>query len=210
MLLFILTHFLQKANFSIFKYISCYCLSSHSVVHSKQWKIQIHLMLLFIQRQPQNGAHCLQIQIHLMLLFIGITASNVHIPFGIQIHLMLLFILRCSVIWEQTKHIQIHLMLLFILLFLCISGTHDRFKYISCYCLSVFIFIYSFLFFIFKYISCYCLSRGCFLSYIPLENSNTSHVIVYRKAELLRKTLFHIQIHLMLLFIWLWMLQTIL
>ena len=179
MLLFILTHFLQKANFSIFKYISCYCLSSHSVVHSKQWKIQIHLMLLFIQRQPQNGAHCLQIQIHLMLLFI----------------------LRCSVIWEQTKHIQIHLMLLFILLFLCISGTHDRFKYISCYCLSVFIFIYSFLFFIFKYISCYCLSRGCFLSYIPLENSNTSHVIVYRKAELLRKTLFHIQIHLMLLFI---------
>ena len=96
--------------------------------------------------------------------------------------------------------IQIHLMLLFIPDGLISQDGQGIFKYISCYCLSVFshlstrkswIQIHLMLLFIritgftadrclaFKYISCYCLS----FFKIPVHRlnyySNTSHVIVY-------------------------------
>ena len=53
----------------------------------------------------------------------------------------------------------------------------------------------------FKYISCYCLSILWELGICLRRNSNTSHVIVYPKLRLQSRKTFYIQIHLMLLFI---------
>ena len=113
---------------------------------------------------------------------------------------MLLFIAGLWSVMTATISIQIHLMLLFILkCFLC-ARVPVKFKYISCYCLSILphrpdiplrIQIHLMLLFIsnarhisltyseFKYISCYCLSLTV--------GSETSGIII--------------QIHLMLLFI---------
>ena len=106
---------------------------------------------------------------------------------------------RCGC--HQRDYIQIHLMLLFIL-----YHTPDRmsaagFKYISCFCLS-------FLFDVvvkwlqqFKYISCYCLSVIWDKPDKSENDSNTSHVIVYRGTNIREGKRISIQIHLMLLFI---------
>ena len=80
---------------------------------------------------------------------------------------------------KLVEDIQIHLMLLFIY---CQDGRAEgrrKFKYISCYCLSV------------------CRGRQAFAS----QNSNTSHVIVYLLHSVLLACDMRIQIHLMLLFI---------
>ena len=98
------------------------------------------------------------------------------------------------------------------------------FKYISCYCLSAAGLPDIHQILLFKYISCYCLSGAngewknlrisiqihLMLLFIFVatsqekevyEDSNTSHVIVYRISAAWLILVIHIQIHLMLLFI---------
>ena len=157
MLLFIYQIFRIAVHDSGFKYISCYCLSlmssngilansysntSHVIVylantnrHIIITRIQIHLMLLFIEEGEERASvilkfkyiscYCLSnagekavwdvlIQIHLMLLFISPLAAEKTTWTHIQIHLMLLFIPRQTSINTCWSGIQIHLMLLFI------------------------------------------------------------------------------------------------
>ena len=97
----------------------------------------------------------------------------------IQIHLMLLFISALYIFQSYRYNIQIHLMLLFIEIRITHNGKKQRFKYISCYCLS---------------------KHGGYIAGQEL-NSNTSHVIVYLIAYSHQIAFFLIQIHLMLLFI---------
>ena len=54
----------------------------------------------------------------------------------------------------------------------------------------------------FKYISCYYLSTLIPKRPKHLPHSNTSHVIIYRRKNTLLWNVLYIQIHLMLLFIW--------
>ena len=76
-----------------------------------------------------------------------------------------------------------------------------RFKYISCYCLSIQRSSGQSHPVLFKYISCYCLSQITVTLIGPCGNSNTSHVIVYLFHQGQTPHTGWIQIHLMLLFI---------
>ena len=114
---------------------------------------------------------------------------------------MLLFIALWHAVRLRKPFIQIHLMLLFIGGFLFYISFYCRFKYISCYCLSILLLKTLCRYPSFKYISCYCLSQkaGLFRSSCRIQihlmllfidiwqcapflhpYSNTSHVIVYR------------------------------
>ena len=79
----------------------------------------------------------------------------------------------------------------------------SSFKYISCCCLSPFQALYHTLYSLFKYISCCCLSATSSIEATLNSYSNTSHVVVYRRwiCHIIHDS--HIQIHLMLLFIYL-------
>ena len=158
MLLFILVLF-WSASLCLysFKYISCYCLScsnlsflpqstdsntSHVIVYRLGLLItqllcfiQIHLMLLFIQAVPLCTDCNLLIQIHLMLLFIGKTGDQT----------------GNEIADSNTSHVIVYLVEC------CFVDSKTEFKYISCYCLSAFLWL----------LDNYCIY------------SNTSHVIVY-------------------------------
>ena len=70
-------------------------------------------------------------------------------------------------------------MLLFIVQLIRHKVRKVEFKYISCYCLSLFLDPLIHDFFEFKYISCYCLSLSAISVSFWRCDSNTSHVIVY-------------------------------
>ena len=92
---------------------------------------------------------------------------------------MLLFIQLGGCRSTRPSCIQIHLMLLFIQSNPFRRGRHTKFKYISCYCLS----------------------RPLLFPSLSQQDSNTSHVIVYRIPYRAKSFPVIIQIHLMLLFI---------
>ena len=121
----------------LFKYISCYCLSvwQEIIVHISYNSNTSHVIVY------RTGTPCPAVQAH------------------IQIHLMLLFIHRCNAHGGRCRLIQIHLMLLFIGQGSVFHGTAQSFKYISCYCLSIFRQHSGVISMGFKYISCYCLSH---------------------------------------------------
>ena len=118
------------------------------------------------------------ISIHLMLLFILSGNSNTAINLSISIHLMLLFICHSNITGNLYSNISIHLMLLFIGLFNLATKGCDSFQYISCYCLSLFIYCIPLPFLI---------SIHLMLLFIQIQNPNrrngtyfnTSHVTVY-------------------------------
>ncbi len=145
---------------SSFKYISCYCLSVSRLNPVLFFRIQIHLMLLFIY------------------LMCRCTISGISFKY-ISCYCLSGF----SKTRPQTVQIQIHLMLLFI------SHTHNIvilppiFKYISCYCLSLpshgqyitqansntsHVIVYQ---------------VGVMRESSQVGDSNTSHVIVYHTPE---------------------------
>ena len=119
----------------------------------------------------------------------------------ISIHLMLLFITPGQASAIRLIYISIHLMLLFINNETAQVAQEILFQYISCYCLSpsgctTLVAVAPF-----QYISCYCLS----VIRIAIAGAdgyfNTSHVTVYHIRSIVCTTLYHISIHLMLLFI---------
>ena len=178
MLLFILTVQDRLCRLHVFKYISCYCLSAPQGGNTPGlFKIQIHLMLLFIPPEvvDQNGnpnSNTSHVIVYQDLEW------NRAIDLCIQIHLMLLFIYYDGYKW-MDKYL---------------------FKYISCYCLSdsrlisgkcYIIQIHLMLLFIERELD-YSFRVGIIqihlmllfilasLSFPPLPvHSNTSHVIVY-------------------------------
>ena len=141
--------------------------------------IQIHLMLLFIADVKLINLSIRPIQIHLMLLFIYSSVTSRYSAISIQIHLMLLFIHGVSSyvtynLNSNTSHVIVYRGRP------TYSPCRTEFKYISCYCLSYRILQINELVRGFKYISCYCLSACRFLTTQEKNDSNTSHVIVYR------------------------------
>ena len=128
----------MRASIAIskFKYISCYSLSGRRMNTQVIFRIQIHLMLFFISMVRSPDADSSYSNTSHVILYPGGGICNVS-GFNIQIHLMLFFILG----W-------------FVLASLLI-----KFKYISCYSLSLrrrLLFTYL----LFKYISCYSLSAS--------------------------------------------------
>ena len=136
-------------------------------------------MLLFISTLPCGMPLSFKIQIHLMLLFIFVYISATRHIFSfkyISCYYLSAFRIDCLpsnfnsntshvIIYRRRKkqrtadnHIQIHLMLLFINALLCLCCTFLTFKYISCYYLSNGSLISFGFVNIFKYISCYYLS----------------------------------------------------
>ena len=113
MLLFIHTAIFVNDNRFKFQYISCYSLSTRSVLQWREKFVSIHLMLLFIRTSRRKKDRQDDVSIHLMLLFIEDLRKfneNIHV----SIHLMLLFIGLSE--WRSTspRRVSIHLMLLFI------------------------------------------------------------------------------------------------
>ena len=184
-----------------FQYISCYCLSdSHCMSLETQWYFNTSHVTVY-QGYHKAGKEVWDISIHLMLLFITPGQASAIRLIYISIHLMLLFINN------ETAQVAQEIL----------------FQYISCYCLSpsgctTLVAVAPF-----QYISCYCLSviriaiagaDGYFnTSHVtvyrryrePASNIvtdfNTSHVTVYHIRSIVCTTLYHISIHLMLLFI---------
>ena len=184
-----------------FQYISCYCLSKGSL-----WNIPT--------KQHFNTSH--------VTVYQGYHKAGKEV-WDISIHLMLLFITPGQASAIRLIYISIHLMLLFINNETAQVAQEILFQYISCYCLSpsgctTLVAVAPF-----QYISCYCLSviriaiagaDGYFnTSHVtvyrryrePASNIvtdfNTSHVTVYHIRSIVCTTLYHISIHLMLLFI---------
>ena len=106
----------MRASIAIskFKYISCYSLSGRRMNTQVIFRIQIHLMLFFISMVRSPDADSSYSNTSHVILYPGGGICNVS-GFNIQIHLMLFFILG----W-------------FVLASLLI-----KFKYISCYSLSL-------------------------------------------------------------------------
>ncbi len=102
------------ARMTVFKYISCYCLSYRIAGICRKEKIQIHLMLLFIPNHSGTNliARCNSNTSHVIVYLLEFW--NGLLDLNIQIHLMLLFI-------TDSLHLE---------------GMEIPFKYISCYCLS--------------------------------------------------------------------------
>ena len=182
MLLFILCGFLLFNRPPLFKYISCYCLST--TLPAGRYR-----------NRNSNTSH--------VIVYLGI--SLLDFPGRkIQIHLMLLFIyppyfLKFSCPNSNTSHVIVYLR----------APSRIRisleFKYISCYCLSHFTLSFRQPEVVFKYISCYCLSGSyrtlspdppiqihlMLLFILPRQeirashrgDSNTSHVIVYPRLS---------------------------
>ena len=115
MLLFILWVIQDVLQSQLFKYISCYCLSHRVPAFPAACTIQIHLMLLFIDRKYYKRYDQFVIQIHLMLLFI---------------HKTLFYLGQC----QTFKYISCYCLSITALMSLSFV---TLFKYISCYCLSV-------------------------------------------------------------------------
>ena len=161
-----------------FKYISCYCLSG-SVIHDTiQVLIQIHLMLLFIVPSSCKLPPIRQFKYISCYCLSAAEAAHPSTFTDSNTSHVIVYLSR-SPPSQTLSVIQIHLMLLFIGLFTVFIEKESKFKYISCYCLSV-------------------VSAAA----IPLlVNSNTSHVIVYRYSGTGTGHCRFIQIHLMLLFI---------
>ena len=161
-----------------FKYISCSYLSVLQTALKSFHQIQIHLMFLFIQALCGNPAlYCYSNTSH-VLIYLFLTAFSI-----------------------ALLSIQIHLMFLFICTFASPYTFATSFKYISCSYLSnksdsaiarnV----------KFKYISCSYLSSASHSSLFIVNNSNTSHVLIYRERLITIGSNVFIQIHLMFLFI---------
>ena len=157
MLLFISSSSAFLRSRSLFKYISCYCLSTNENFCDKISVNSNTSHVIVYHASPQSKRRGGMIQIHLMLLFISVQAGEVR------------------------------------------AG--PAFKYISCYCLSMFWEYVQGKRKIFKYISCYCLSQKFYVFPVCHFDSNTSHVIVYRLSAMRESGSKAIQIHLMLLFI---------
>ena len=118
----------------------------------------------------------------------------------IQIHLMLLFIDIDGIEWCDECHSNTSHVIVYPYPDNTDTDT-DKFKYISCYCLSPAGDPVCHIKQEFKYISCYCLSKVPGAAKYLNEDSNTSHVIVYRSPGGSFPPVSGIQIHLMLLFI---------
>ena len=201
MLLFIGFALYESGNTMVFQYISCYCLS----LYQHSWMC-LH--------QDFNTSH--------VTVYQGYHKAGKEV-WDISIHLMLLFITPGQASAIRLIYISIHLMLLFINNETAQVAQEILFQYISCYCLSpsgctTLVAVAPF-----QYISCYCLSviriaiagaDGYFnTSHVtvyrryrePASNIvtdfNTSHVTVYHIRSIVCTTLYHISIHLMLLFI---------
>ena len=119
----------------------------------------------------------------------------------ISIHLMLLFITPGQASAIRLIYISIHLMLLFINNETAQVAQEILFQYISCYCLSVIRIAIAGAdgYFNTSHVTVYRRYRE------PASNIvtdfNTSHVTVYHIRSIVCTTLYHISIHLMLLFI---------
>ena len=98
----------------LFKYISCYSLSSSRVPSCPSTVIQIHLMLFFIPRAAVVPGGDRVIQIHLMLFFI--LSSAVHLDTAQLFKYISCYSLSPSLALK--------------------AGASLTFKYISCYSLS--------------------------------------------------------------------------
>ena len=120
--------------------------------------IQIHLMLLFILI-PTNRAGSASVHSntsHVIVYRIRKSTASRWISNSNTSHVI---VYRRRILLEEPQEaIQIHLMLLFI---------EDVYFWKNPI----------------KYISCYCLSKTYTSGRTPGSNSNTSHVIVYRKSE---------------------------
>ena len=124
--------FLSSYLYSNTSHVIVYrCLSKRN---GKPTSIQIHLMLLFIWSLTPNTPQSLRIQIHLMLLFIQSGTGR-----------------SSDLTDSNTSHVIVYRFPQ------NQSQDQKRFKYISCYCLSLFQYQ---------------------LLFLPAD-SNTSHVIVY-------------------------------
>ena len=185
-------------------------------------EISIHLMLLFIISSPSssftvcdfNTSHVtvylplgwrtgatLFISIHLMLLFIQHAVFQILIRIRISIHLMLLFIGQETAICIpgitdfNTSHVTVYHLYVLSLIFL------TRFQYISCYCLSMQEGITGHDARGFQYISCYCLSEE--QEKVEITYTIFQYISCYCLSTLrnLYPCIYHISIHLMLLFI---------
>ena len=135
-------------------------------------------MLLFIFAYIVISDSCYKISIHLMLLFITMSPVRFPVSFPISIHLMLLFIVETSKIATpkanfNTSHVTVY---------------HRHFPLV-CLCVP------------FQYISCYCLSSLAKNVVFALLHFNTSHVTVYQSSIVKSAPPNFISIHLMLLFI---------
>ena len=200
-------------------HVTVYLLADSFVISINH--ISIHLMLLFIGvkvsypsgRENFNTSH--------------VTVYLTHYQTGISITIFQYISCYCLSISKSFYNcfltISIHLMLLFINNETAQVAQEILFQYISCYCLSpsgctTLVAVAPF-----QYISCYCLSviriaiagaDGYFnTSHVtvyrryrePASNIvtdfNTSHVTVYHIRSIVCTTLYHISIHLMLLFI---------
>ena len=201
--------------------------------------------VVIYRRRKNNGEHEFRVSIHLMLLFIIITERRVEGVKKVSIHLMLLFItegrpnvscsevfqyisccyLSCTICtaWRQLRTFQY--------ISCCyLSGVSKssiqecmKFQYISCCYLSEFTVVLWLVAMLFQYISCCYLSMWCSVYYYHVvtfqyisccylsrkqpESSrtymrfNTSHVVIYLSCFVNVLVLFFVSIHLMLLFI---------
>ena len=160
--------------------------------------IQIHLMLLFITEHIRGNGLSRYSNTSHVIVYHHTSLTNIWLSV-IQIHLMLLFITITGAIWAErrdsnTSHvivyrkyffpahtvrtIQIHLMLLFICIGIQAAKCWYLFKYISCYCLSLYKINYTNGFWIQIHLML------LFIEYVYFvrnfwSHSNTSHVIVY-------------------------------
>ena len=127
-------------------------------------------------------------------VFLRVSAFKYISCYCLSILLIIVVVLK---LYSNTSHVIVYLFEQLM------APALTEFKYISCYCLSgrtceiesfKKIQIHLMLLFIssgdsaqigstFKYISCYCLSSGLNEYIASCRNSNTSHVIVYQKAN---------------------------
>ena len=163
----------------IFKYISCYYLSQ-----------TLKLQLVFFLHS--NTSHVIIYpRICFVLPYVFLNSNTSHV---IIYHSF--FYRRFS-----SYSIQIHLMLLFIQKLLAKQIVQIKFKYISCYYLSLSNIPFSF--WHLNSNTSHVIIYRCNVFLFPQNscNSNTSHVIIYRPDLIKSLCHFSIQIHLMLLFI---------
>ena len=143
-----------------------YSNTSHVIVYLQSSRlrfcpkiIQIHLMLLFISSQSGDALGCPYSNTSHVIVYRGGTGKGNQEP---QFKYISCYCLSGTARSPPSSpSIQIHLMLLFI----CISSAGLFFKNQ------------------FKYISCYCLSARNGFHGLYIENSNTSHVIVYPETR---------------------------
>ena len=183
-----------------FQYISCYSLSLLKQCVQPWIFVSIHLMLLFIKSEDLkdyskicfNTSHVTLYRWSALWPNITNTSFNTsHVTlylvagnmFKLPTEFQYISCYSLSGIPMQkllTMNVSIHLMLLFIEKRHCISCNQRKFQYISCYSLS-------------NFAGIGVTKNGGF---------NTSHVTLYQQSTWTRMIIYHVSIHLMLLFIY--------